>query len=541
METEEILNKVTIKKIKKLSENLINDVNQSLDLPEGKSYSKVSFKIKSMEEYYEEDNAAGNAFIITDRVGEVKGKRTENGIYSPKYGSIWQDENAFKERYSCECGHLQGKMYENMECEQCGSEVIFKDKNIDITGYFYLTNYYVIHPTIFNLLKSLIGKKKLNAILYPNWETEGSGKPIKPVINENTKNINKYDSIGIIEFMNRFDEILEFFYKKKKRDDIYDLIKENRDKVFTKYLPVESTILRPFSIGEEDYYYDPINTQFTMLSCKVHDVNNKYLEMTEETEKILNMRLYAIQTRYAYIAAKISKGLNKKTGHIRSNIQGARYNNSGRYIISPMKTGKINEVDFPYLGFLEMYRPEIIHLLCKLNDLTINEAYILWKQATLQFNKRIYKIMDYMVKNYNIHILLNRNPTIAYGGIMRMRIRKIKKTYDDLTLCVPINSLGAFAGDFDGDALNTLSLKDAELSEAYELYDPRTHMIISKNDGLFDNSFNLIKDQLICLHQLCHLANTHKHTVKIVKKNKKKEKKKINMEAKKIIKINKLK
>ena len=124
-----------------------------------------------------------------------------------------------------------------------------------------------------------------------------------------------------------------------------------------------------------------------------------------------------------------------------------------------------------------------------------------------------------------------------------MRIRKVTKKYSDLILRVPINVLNSFAGDFDGDALNSISLKDMELSEAYELYNPRTHMIISKNDGLFNNDFNLIKDQLICLHQICRIGykeSMNKITVKKIKSSKKKDKKKIKMEAKRIVKIKKL-
>lgn len=117
-----------------------------------------------------------------------------------------------------------------------------------------------------------------------------------------------------------------------------------------------------------------------------------------------------------------------------------------------------------------------------------------------------------------------------------MRIRTVKKDYSDLCLNVPINILGVFAGDFDGDALNVLCLKDAELIDAYALYDPRLNMIISKNDGLFDDSFNLIKDQLVCLNQFCRLGkdkakitfiekiNIIKKQIIINRKNKKKNK-----------------
>lgn len=401
--------------VRRLVKDMIKEANEQVS--PGTPYTQVRIKMKSMEEFYAQDKAKGNAFIITDRLAEHKGERLENGIYSPKFGSIWQDENAFKELYSCDCKHMQGGMYEGITCPECGTKVVFRDKNIEMTGYFYLENYYVIHPTIYNILAGFIGKKKLKTILTAKWETGGDGKPVKPIINPDTKNINKYDNIGMIEFMNRFDEILEFFYLKKKKKDVYDFIKENRDIVFTKYLPVESTLLRPFSISDEDYAYDPINRDFIMLSCRVHDLNNKYLEINEENEKIVNLRLFSAQSKYMSISSTIAKSLNKKTGHIRNNIEGGRYINSGRFVIGPMKDGKIDEVDFPYLGFLEMYKPEIVYTLTKLYQLTVNEALTLWKRATLKFDKRIYKIMEYLVENNNLYILLNRNPK-QYWGII---------------------------------------------------------------------------------------------------------------------------
>ena len=474
---------------------------------ESKEYNEVKFTIKSMDEIYEEDKKNGNAFIITDKLGEVKGVRSENGIYSPKYGSIWEDENAFEEMYSCDCGEKKGKIYLGEYCEKCDSYVRFKSKNIDMTGYFYLINYYIIHPTLFKIIGSLIGMKKLKTILNPKWETDRKGIPQKPIIDEDTRNINKYDYIGPIEFKERFDEIIDFFYSKKKnKKNEYYFIKKMRNAVFSKYIPVESIILRPFSLSDEDYMYDPINTDYSILSTKIYNLNHKFLILDDENCKIVNSRLFQVQLRLDSIATKIAQGLNKKHGLIRNNIQGSRYNHSTRAVISPMANGKINEVDFPYLGFLEMYRPEIIFTLCKLYDVTINDAYVLWKKAQLTFDKRVYNIMNYLVENNDLYILLNRNPTINFGSIMRMKIRKVKKRYDDLVINIPINTLAKYAGDFDGDAGNTISLKDTELVDAYELYDPRTHMMISKTDGLFDEDFNLIKDQLIGLHQFCKLS-----------------------------------
>lgn len=128
--------------------------------------------------------------------------------------------------------------------------------------------------------------------------------------------------------------------------------------------------------------------------------------------------------------------------------------------------------------------------------------------------------------------------TINFGSIMRMKIRKVKKSYFDLVINIPLNVCKAYAADFDGDALQSISLKDSELVDAYELYDPRTHMIISKNDGLFDENFNLIKDQVINLHQFCRLGMQTIKFKKFDKKNstkkRRKEKKKINTKLRKI-------
>ena len=121
-----------------------------------------------------------------------------------------------------------------------------------------------------------------------------------------------------------------------------------------------------------------------------------------------------------------------------------------------------------------------------------------------------------------------------YGGIQKVKIVKVKKDYTDLTISIPIQIIGAFAADFDGDQMNSWSLKYGYLKKAYDAFDPRKNMIISKNDGLFDNNFNLIKDQLIAFHYFNTLGD---HKIKVLEgpngepikekpKDKKKEKSK---------------
>lgn len=59
---------------------------------------------------------------------------------------------------------------------------------------------------------------------------------------------------------------------------------------------------------------------------------------------------------------------------------------------------------------------------------------------------------------------------------------------------------------FDGDTLNILYLINNGFIEAADrVFSPRA-MIISKNDGYFDNNFNLQRDELINASTLLYLS-----------------------------------
>lgn len=426
-----------------------------------KDYKQAPFNIENLESWMYRDLKSNNGFIIEDQKGLDKtlNERTILGIYSPMYGSMWGDDKAFEELYSCDCGYLQGKVENERVCPKCGTICRYKDKNVKMTGWFFLDNYKVIHPTLLDIIGKIIPPARLEAMFKIEWAVdEESNKFIKPVINEDSKNIKKYDGIGMIEFRKRFDEIIEFFAAKTKTPTELAFIKENRDKVFTSSLPVMHLFLRPINITDEDMNIFPINNKYSSLSSKVFILNEQYGELDNENEKIVNTHLYSIQKTYKAVLYNIYKLANRKGGIIRNNILGSRYNSTLRCVIVPAEGGKIDEIDYPYLGFLEVYKPEIINLLCKCLQINASEAYRIWFRAGLKFDERVFNIMCYIVDEYEPYIELNRNPTLKYGGISVMKIRKVKPSIRDLTLAIPINIAGAFNADFDGKTLPSLNL-----------------------------------------------------------------------------------
>jgi len=61
-----------------------------------------------------------------------------------------------------------------------------------------------------------------------------------------------------------------------------------------------------------------------------------------------------------------------------------------------------------------------------------------------------------------------------------------------------------------GDTLNILLIINKDFQEAAEnVFNPRNAMYISKNDGMFNNSYNHKRDSIINMNTLCQLSRAH--------------------------------
>lgn len=487
---------------------------------------KVKLQIMNWDKEYEKDIDSGLGFDITDEVGfdENKENLKEHGIYSPKYGSMINDDSSFTERYTCKCGKLQGRIFEGEICKECGEIVKFIDDNIFITGWFTLKNTYIIHPVIYNLLEGIIGPKNFTLLLEDLKKIDREGKKVNEFESDKLLNAHPYVGETIMGFHKKFDEIFNYFYEGKMKkiktkdvqrykylkselEDTYKLIMTNKRKIFQRHIPVYTVLLRPIHFGET-FSYLSINKEYTNLSVLIYRINERKLNI--DRQRINTSRLlYKIQLTINEIYKEIISIISSKEGHIRKQLLGSRFNYSSRCVIVPLADNvRINEIKLPYKGFLELYKPQIINLLQKIDGLSIEKANERWSKARIKFNRKIYEVMNYLIENTKggLHVLINRNPSIQYGSVMCMKIIGVKDDIDDYTMSIPINSLQTMAADFDGDVLNIVVLEDQALVEDKDrLFNPRKNMVVSRDDGLFNNDFNLVKDQMIGLYQFCNL------------------------------------
>ena len=180
-------------------------------------------------------------------------------IHSPLYGTDWRDENAFEDRFSCMCGFLQGRRYMDREtvCPKCKRKVTFVDTNLATTGWFILDRNEIIHPAIYRKLAWFVSDQHLYQMLKFVPEQDRA-----KYMDEKSS---PFYGIGMIEFEERYDEILDYYLKKTRKEDGYNFLKICQNETFVHSLPCYSSTLRKWMVNNGDVRYSDEDKIFKKL------------------------------------------------------------------------------------------------------------------------------------------------------------------------------------------------------------------------------------------------------------------------------------
>lgn len=423
---------------------------------------KVYGKRRNWDGDFYRDLNANNGFIITEpadiTLDGIK-RKSLYGARSVLYGSTYEDEQSFTDRFRCECGRLQGRVNEGRICPFCEQEVKSEGININFTGWISLGDACVINPLYYNILSETIGKNIFPDILRPREKVDRDGhrsKITKEDFDEDFTPSSPFAYIGIDEFRLRFFEVIRYFIdvfkKKKKTQKVKTLEKVRKESmnVFISHIPIYSTFLRPQSATSESFYYTGIDR-----------IINPLYNLSEQVKVCLDIErgliLYKIQKRVNDLWNLNFSLLNEKDGHIRDQIMGGGLNFSSRNVICPDITLRDNEVDLSYHTFWILFKMKIIQYLKVIYNCTLAQAKDIWFQNH-HYSDHMAKIMQYIVNKEKLCVIINRNPTLNYYSILRMRIRFIKPDDDDYCLSVPMSVLPGLNAD-DHLGLGILKLK----------------------------------------------------------------------------------
>ena len=297
----------------------------------GKSKQSVRLTRLNWDIEYALDIINGNGFTITEPatfMAETEKQKSLYGSRSILYGTSFEDETAFIERYRCECGKFKGKLFEHEICPFCHKPVEFKDVNIEFTGWISLSGQFILNPYYYNRLSSILGKKTIDEIIISRKKVDVNGN-IKILTADELEEKPKhpYVGIGLTEFRVRFEEIMNYFKaKKKKKVDEIDRIVGESSSVFTSHIPVYSTFLRPQSVTSDTFYFNSIDKHIQ----PIFSLSEK-IKSAEEID--LQFILQRIQSHVNELWDTNFELLNGKEGLIRGQILGGSLNYTARRLL----------------------------------------------------------------------------------------------------------------------------------------------------------------------------------------------------------------
>jgi hypothetical protein len=376
---------------------------------------KYEYKTKleriNLDKQREIDIKSGKGFIITAPKGIKNDIKNQDGIFSSRYGSnSITDTDIFSGRYRCKCGLKRGSINHGETCTVCNTKVQYMDDDVSITGYLVLKDEYkIIHPNLYCSLEAFIGATRLNHIIDAEVQMDSDGNEVAVPI----KKDEPFKGIGLIEFYNRFDEVMKFYLNKyPAKIHFYNDIMANKDILWTHTISVYSSLLRPSSLDNGTLRYEACNDQFNMLAKLVYEVNDNGLGITRKRKERLKL-LYDIQYNLNAVYIAIRDILAKKKGDIRSSL-GGRYSFSSRSVIKQDVNLKADEVMLPFAGLCELLQQVIINILVKSFNFSYSDAYKKWYRCQITGNDQtIYDIIDGLIKDSDgLPVVINRNPRL---------------------------------------------------------------------------------------------------------------------------------
>lgn len=404
---------------------------------------EARLKRVDLDKKREESILNNEGFIIKKHQGVNKDIKEPDSIYSYRYGQTLQDLNPYQDRYRCKCGHLKSRINDGLKCEICGERVKYVDDDFNYFGWIVLKDpYKIIHPNLFKSLQAYIGAETFNNIIENRDRKDKDGYSIK----EEKPKGEPFFGLGLLGLEDQIDEILEY-YKKPSKQAYYDDLMENKDKIFIQSIPVYTTLLRPFSIENKKFNFEGTNKLYNMMCKYASEINNDNVKILRK-RKAKNRLLYELQMKYMKLYKEVEDICSTKKGVFRSAF-GGRYDFTSRLVISPNPSLRVDEVKISYFAAVQLLEQTIINILCKSYGMHYSDAYMIWYKACIKKDTLVESIILNLIQDSDrgIPVLINRNPTISFGGILQMFIIDITDNY---VMSVPLQIAPLLAADYDG-------------------------------------------------------------------------------------------
>jgi len=347
--------------------------------------------------------------------------------------------------YTCQCGTYYGISKSGGACSTCGVDIVNSDERRKRFAKIALP-LPVVNPLFYDLL------------------CEVGGKTLKSAIDQIMRNEKSYMFMDGVDHVIRTDGEMPTGVKVYEKTDailklITDIATENKDSVewghiyknlnslILTHIIVLPPELRPSSSSGGKHLMDKINRFYVQILTKKDIMKDTILNIVKD-KKIYYTYFKQLQKDVNELYHEILKKMAKKEGLIRGNILGKRIDFSGRAVIIPDPTLKLNECVLPYAMILEIYKLPIAKRIIETGKFKLLNKAIDFVDRCIEFNSPVlFNICEEVTKDEVC--MLNRQPTLHKLGMLSFNIKisldKVIKIHP--LVCAPFNA------DFDGDQM----------------------------------------------------------------------------------------
>ena len=396
---------------------------------------------------------------------------TGNGLFSTIiFGTL--------KNYQCDCGAVKGRRGKVYKCPRCGVDVTSSFVRRRRLGHIVLP-IPVILPLILHLkskdnpIKSLIGlaKKDLRAVaryekfvvMKSSIEDLEVGKLIEP---SEYKSFYEDDRVEISGGAPCIKALIKKICKDKElHSDKVSVLKSLEKIGLTPYdfihsiIPVIPPDLRPLAFTDEgSIICSGLNEHYRRVLIRCKRIKNlisagaPVYVLAREASNLQNVveclfdnerAKHPVVDRHGALLPSLIDRLKGKEGRFRGSLLGKRQDYSGRSVIVPNPTLKINECGLPIKMAKELFKPYILSHLHNAHNYDISRAIYLFKKDEPEILDALVEVIkDKMV-------ILNRQPTLHRLGMQAFfpKITNSRAIEIHPLVCQGYNA------DFDGDQM----------------------------------------------------------------------------------------
>lgn len=426
---------------------------------------------------------------------------------------------------SCSCGYYNKVFHEGRTCPYCSTVAQYQSEMTSLESKYWVAApdgiRALINPAVWMLLRDQFsrvwGKVDLLA-----WIIDPRYKSKQP----DHRYLQKIRTLGIERgwnnFVDNFDNIMEklitaFVAEEDDRTSLRLFLKENRQRIFTNYVPVPNSMCM---ILEQDGNHRKMlkSTQLMLqainyiLAAPRRPKDEEWIAPTKLDVKRYEQSVVRFTMKlYEFYDELIKEDLSKKEGLIRKDIMGHRCPQSARAVITIIKDPhELDEIHLPWTVGVTLYQAHIISKLINKFHYTPMMAMRRVSNHQRVYDMLIHHIINELIEespDLGLPVLAIRYPTLYRGSIQFMRVTKVKTDPTDRTISVPALCLKAMNGDFDGDELTIIALTNKFIADQFRCLALTESMLsfngprkITKNMSLPDGVLQTFNTYLHVVH-----------------------------------------